>query len=55
MPNEKGLLKKKLYLNQAKLIDAIGKENDVTLKRLLQEELNMINEFILICVKRNKF
>ena len=55
MPNDKGLLKKELYQDQAKLIDAICKERDVALKKLLQESLDMINKYILICVKRNKF
>ena len=50
MPNDKGLLKKELYQDQAKLIDAICKERDVALKRLLQESLDMINKYILICV-----
>ena len=43
MPNDKGLLKKELYQDQAKLIDAICKERDVALKKLLQESLDMIN------------
>lgn len=55
MPNDKGLLKKELYQDQAKLIDAIVKERDVALKKLLQESLDRINKYILICVKRNKF
>jgi len=55
MQNDKGLLKKQLYQDQANLMDAIAKESDSLTKKLLQEALDIVNKYILICVKRNKF
>lgn len=55
MQSDKGLLKKQLYQDQANLMDAIAKESDSLTKKLLQEALNIVNKYILICVKRNKF
>lgn len=55
MQNDKGLLKKQLYQDQANLMDAIAKESDGLTKKLLQEALDRVNKYILICVKRNKF
>ena len=52
---DKGLLKKELYQDQAKLLDAIEKEKDDLHKVYLTSELEKINKYILICVKRNKF
>lgn len=52
---DKGLLKKELYQDQANLMDAISKEKDSLVKKLLQESLDRVNKYILICVKRNKF
>lgn len=55
MPKDKGLLKKELYQDQVKLMTAISKELDVAKKKLLQEQLDIVNKYILICVNRNKF
>ncbi len=55
MQSDKGLLKKQLYQDQANLMDAIAKESDSLTKKLLQEALDRVNKYILICVKRNKF
>ena len=52
---DKGLLKKELYQDQAKLLDAIEKEKDDLHKVFLTSELEKVNKYILICVKRNKF
>ena len=52
---DKGLLKKELYQDQAKLLDAIEKEKDDLHKVYLTSELEKVNKYILICVKRNKF
>ena len=55
MEKDKGLLKKELYQDQAKLLDAIKKEKDSIHKVYLESELEKVNKYILICVKRNKF
>ena len=52
---EKLALKTKLYDDQAKLIGKINEENNPVLKKLYQEQLNLVNSYILICKKRNKF
>ena len=55
MLKDKGLLKKELYQYQAILIEKIDKEIDLYTKNNLKKELDRINKYILICVKRNKF
>lgn len=55
MKGDKGLLKKALYQDQARLMESIKNETDASKKNMLSEALNLINNYILICVNRNKF
>ena len=52
---DRGLLKKELYQDQGKLMDAVAKEVDLNRRALLLDTLDLVNKYILICVKRKKF
>ena len=54
-PDGKLALKSKLYDDQAKLIEKVNNEKNPVLKTLFQEQLNLVNSYIVICKKRNKF
>lgn len=55
MPKDRLVLKKTLYQDQAKIMSRIVEEKDEEKKSILKEALDMINNYILICVQRNKF
>ena len=55
MPKDRLVLKKTLYQDQAKIMSRIVGEKDEDKKSILKEALDMINNYILICVQRNKF
>lgn len=52
---DRGLLKKELYQDQGNLMDAVAKEADINKRALLVATLELVNKYILICVKRKKF
>lgn len=52
---DKLALKNKLYQDQLKLLEALNQEVDIAKKLVIQEKLDLVNSYILICNKRNKF
>lgn len=52
---DKLALKNKLYQDQLKLLEALNQEIDIAKKLVIQEKLDLVNSYILICNKRNKF
>lgn len=52
---DKLALKNKLYSDQVKILEEIDKSTDEAVKKQLHEKLDLVNSYILICIRRKKF